>query len=135
MTGPARPPDVHLEHIAAPVPAGLRSVVARDGEGRAVGQLDYQICHPCRQGHVEGIAVSAPWQGRGVGRGTLHAALAPCTGYAWSTSRQSADGRRFFAAMEEETDQGFPGTSARCPHMLAAHPAGPARGLITRHVS
>ncbi|WP_326841112.1 GNAT family N-acetyltransferase [Streptomyces sp. NBC_01558] len=132
MTGPARPPQVHFEHIAAPTPAGLGSIVVRDSEGRAVGQFDYQICHPCRQGHVEGIAVAAPWQGRGVARRTLHTALGPCAGYAWSTSRQSTDGRGFFTAMEEETGQIFPGCAPPCPHMLAAHPTGLVRGLLTR---
>lgn len=133
MTGPARPPEVRFERIAAPVPAGLESIVVRDGAGRAVGRLDFQVCHPCRRGHVAGIVVAVHWQGRGVGRRAVYTALAPCTGYTWSTSRQSADGRRFFAAMEEETGQGFPACAARCPHMPAAHPAGPVRHLITGH--
>ncbi|MEW2166448.1 GNAT family N-acetyltransferase [Streptomyces sp. NPDC007084] len=124
---------MRFERIAAPLPAGLESVVVRDDEGRAVGQLDYQVCHPCRRGHVAGIAVAAPWQGQGVGRRAVHTALAPCTGYTWSTSRQSADGRRFFAAMAEETDQNFQACAARCPHMLAAHSAGPVRDLIARY--
>ncbi|MFG2307580.1 GNAT family N-acetyltransferase [Streptomyces sp. NPDC048566] len=133
MTGPARPPDVRFEHVAAPVPEGLRTIVVRDGEGRVVGRLAYQVCRPCRLGYVECVAVSPCRQGRGIGRRALHTALSQGADHTWSTSRQSADGRRFFAAVAEETDRDFPATAARCPHMLAARPGGPVRNLLARH--
>ncbi|MET7740923.1 N-acetyltransferase [Streptomyces sp. NPDC005385] len=133
MTGPARPPAVHFERLAASTPAGLQAVLMRDGEGRAAGRMDFQVCHCCRLGHVESIVVAAHWQGQGVGRRAVHAALGPCMGYAWTTSRQTSEGRRFFAAMREETGLAFAAGTAGCTHMLCAHRPGLLRGLLTEH--
>ncbi|MFE9809270.1 GNAT family N-acetyltransferase [Streptomyces sp. NPDC005548] len=133
MTGPARPPAVHSERVAASTPAGLQAVLLRDVEGRAAGRVDFQVCHCCGLGYVESIVVAAHWQGQGVGRRAIQAALGPCMGYAWSTSRQTSEGRRFFAAMQEETGLAFPAGAAGCTHMLSAHRPGLLRGLLTQH--
>ncbi|WP_405956549.1 GNAT family N-acetyltransferase [Streptomyces phaeochromogenes] len=120
-----------MERTAATVPAGGQAVRVLERAGGQVGRLDYQVCHPCQLGYIDSIAVAARWQGRGLGREAVHTALAPCPDYKWSTSRQSSQGRRFFSAMEEETDVAFPPSSVRCPHMLLARPlAGPIRGFF-----
>lgn len=117
MSLPARPPAVHYEHVSETLPAGRQAVTIWDPGHRQVGCLDYQVCHTCRIGHIGNIAVAGHWQGQGLGRHALHTALATCTGYTWSTSRQSSEGRRFFAAIEDETEIAFPPTGMRCPHM------------------
>ncbi|POX35892.1 N-acetyltransferase, partial [Streptomyces sp. Ru73] len=71
----------------------------RDAAGRSVGRLEYQLCHECRRGWIANIAVAEHWRGSGLAREALHRALAPAAAYRWYTSRQTADGRRFFAAM------------------------------------
>jgi hypothetical protein len=120
-----------VERTVATVPAGSQAIRVLDGAGGQVGRLDYQVCHPCRLGYVDSIAVAARWQGRGLGREAVHTALAPCPDYTWSTSRQSSQGRTFFSAMEDETDVAFPPSAGRCPHMVLAHPlAGPVRGFF-----
>ncbi|CAM5721512.1 N-acetyltransferase OS=Streptomyces alboniger OX=132473 GN=CP975_03055 PE=4 SV=1 [Streptomyces alboniger] len=88
-----------------------------DACGRTVGSLVFRVCHPCGSAYIESVAVATHWQGQGLGRHALHAALATATGHAWATSRQSSDGRRFFAAMADETETAFPPGGARCPHM------------------
>jgi hypothetical protein len=122
VTDPDRLHAVHFERLTAAMPAGHQTVVVRVGQAREIGRLDYRVCHPCQLGYIERIAVVGSWQRKGLGRDALHTALAPCPGYAWSTSRQSPEGRRFFAAMAEESDVAFPPRDARCSHMLCANP-------------
>ncbi|MGB8939235.1 MAG: GNAT family N-acetyltransferase [Streptomyces sp.] len=117
MSRPARPPGIRFEFIAETVPAGDRAIVMLDPAHREVGRLDYRVCHPCRLGYIGNICVATQWQGQGLARHAVHTALEACTGYAWATSRQSAEGRRFFSAMAEETEVTFPPTGVRCPHM------------------
>lgn len=103
--------------VAPAVPAGRREIGAWDTAGRPVGRLDYQLCHECRFGYIGNIAVADGWRGHGLAREMLHRALAHAPDHRWSTSRQTADGRRFFAAMTEETAVHFVQRGARCPHM------------------
>ncbi|MGW2224278.1 GNAT family N-acetyltransferase [Streptomyces formicae] len=117
MSRPARPPAAHYEHVPETSPASCQALTMLDPHNRSIGCLRYQLCHPCRVGHILNIAVAAHWQGQGLARHALHTVLAEGEGYAWSTSRQSPEGRRFFAAMEEETEIAFPADGARCPHM------------------
>lgn len=117
MSLPARMPAVHYERVSETLPAGRQAVTILDHGHRPVGCVEYQVCHLCRLGYISNIAVVGHWQGQGLGRHALHTALAPCTGYTWSTSRQSAEGRRFFAAIEDETEIEFPPSGVRCPHM------------------
>ncbi|MFK4066789.1 GNAT family N-acetyltransferase [Streptomyces sp. NPDC029674] len=117
MSRPARPPAIHFEHVVETVPAGRRAVTMLDLDHRQVGILEYQLCHPCRLGHIANIAVAAHWQGQGLGRHAVHTALAAGADYTWSTSRQSSEGRRFFAVIEDETGVDFPSSGDRCAHM------------------
>ncbi|MGW1705228.1 GNAT family N-acetyltransferase [Streptomyces sp. NPDC002206] len=128
MSGPARLPVVHFERVTADTPAGRQAVLVREHRERVVGQLEYQVCHPCRLGYIDRISVVGCRQGHGLGREALHTALAPCPGYAWSTSRQSSVGRKFFLAMAEETDISFPPRGVRCPHMVSANSPSGATG-------
>ncbi|WP_369215748.1 GNAT family N-acetyltransferase [Streptomyces flavofungini] len=117
MSGPARGPEVRFTQAAEALPGGRRTLTMYDPCGRPVGSLVFRLCHPCRSGYIDSVSVATHWQGRGLGRHALHAALAPAEGYTWTTSRQSAEGRRFFAAMEDETETAFPPGGTRCPHM------------------
>ncbi|MDQ8708194.1 N-acetyltransferase [Streptomyces sp. LHD-70] len=100
-------------------PAGIRVLHAMDADGRIVGNLDYQLCATCQVGFVSNIAVATHWQGRGVGRDALSLILDGADGYHWTTSRQSAQGRRFFAALADETGLEFVERGERCGHMTA----------------
>ncbi|AZM57073.1 N-acetyltransferase [Streptomyces sp. WAC 01529] len=108
-----------FEYVCPALPAQPQAVSILDAAHHPVGCLEYQVCHVCRIGYVANIAVATHWQGQGLGRQALHTAMAPCRGYAWSTSRQSSEGRRFFAAMEEETEVAFPPAGMRCSHMTS----------------
>lgn len=110
---------MYFERVFPGLPAGRQAVSVRDSGHRLVGCLEYQVCPVCRIGYVANIAVTSHWQGQGLGRHALHTAMAPCRGYAWSTSRQSSDGRRFFAVMEEEMEVAFPAAGVRCSHMTS----------------
>ncbi|WP_309031995.1 GNAT family N-acetyltransferase [Streptomyces alfalfae] len=117
MSGPARAPDVRFAHDAEAQPAGRQTLTMLDACGRCVGSLVFRVCHPCGCGYIDSVAVATHWQGQGLGRHALHTALATAEGHTWSTSRQSAEGRRFFAAMADETETAFPPGGAPCPHM------------------
>lgn len=108
--------------------AGRQVITLLDADGRDIGHLDYQVCHPCAAAHVNTIAIAGPWQGMGLGREALHRATDPWPGYAWTTSRQSADGRRFFAAMAEEIGTDFVPGAVGCPHISASPPGARTGG-------
>ncbi|MFF1708735.1 hypothetical protein [Streptomyces sp. NPDC058268] len=116
---PPCPQAVTYRCAPATVAAGCQVITLLDGDGRDIGHLDYQVCHVCRAAHVSTIAIAGPWQRMGLGREALHRATDPWPAYAWSTSRQSADGRKFFAAMAEETGMDFVPRAVRCPHITA----------------
>ncbi|MDI3387842.1 N-acetyltransferase [Streptomyces sp. B-S-A8] len=103
-------------------PAGPRVLTFLDADERTVGQLDHQTCAACAAVFVANIAVATHWQGRGVGREALTLVADRAPGYRWSTSRQSAEGRGFFAALAEETGIEFVERGSRCPHMTGAAP-------------
>lgn len=109
--------------------AGDQAITLLDGDGREIGHLDYQVCHACRAAHVNAIAIAGPWQGMGLGREALHRATDPWSGYAWTTSRQSAEGRKFFAALAEETGMDFVPGAAGCPHISALSRGSRAGGM------
>ncbi|MFD0548859.1 N-acetyltransferase [Streptomyces rectiviolaceus] len=107
--------------------AGRQVITLIDGRDHVVGHLDYQVCHPCRAAHINTITIAGPWQGLGLGREALHRATDPWSAYAWTTSRQSADGRKFFAAMADETGMEFVPGAVGCPH-ITAPPRGSTPG-------
>lgn len=117
MSLPARPPAVHFERVVETLPAGRQAVTMLDPHDRQVGSLEFQVCHRCRIGYIGNIAVASHWQGQGLARHALHTAMVPCSGYTWSTSRQSSEGRRFFATMADELEVAFPPSGLRCAHI------------------
>lgn len=124
---PPPPCPQAVTYRCAPATAAGRQVITLlDGGGRDIGHLDFQVCHPCRAAHVNTIAIAGAWQRLGLGREALHRVTDPWPAYAWTTSRQSADGRRFFATMAEETGMDFVPGAVGCPHIAA-----PPRGLRT----
>lgn len=123
---------VHFRLDSTPdAPAGPRVLTFLDADDRTVGQLDHQVCAACSAVFISNIAVASHWQGRGVGREALTLLLDLAPDHAWSTSRQSAEGRGFFAALTEETGVTFTDRGRRCPHMGArdqgTSPRGPDR--------
>ncbi|MEU5951656.1 N-acetyltransferase [Streptomyces sp. NPDC047525] len=124
---PPCPQAVTYRSAPAAVAAGRQVITLLDGRGRDIGHLDYQVCHPCGAAHVNTIAIAGPWQGVGLGREVLHRATYSWSAYAWTTSRQSADGRKFFAAMAEETGVDFVPGAGGCPH-ITAPPRGSRSG-------
>ncbi|MGW0906244.1 GNAT family N-acetyltransferase [Streptomyces sp. NPDC002853] len=116
---PPCPQAVTYRCAPATEAAGRQVVTLLDAGGREIGHLVHQVCHLCAAAHVSTIAVAGPWQGLGLGREALHRATDPWPGYAWTTSRQSADGRKFFAAMAEETGMDFVPGAAGCRHISA----------------
>ncbi|MFD9864048.1 GNAT family N-acetyltransferase [Streptomyces alboflavus] len=125
VSGPAgTPPTVQFPRTASPPERGpgRQTLTALDPQGHPIGQIDFQICHACRHGYIRSIAVALHWQGLGIAREALHHVLALDFGgaYTWSATRQTADGRHFFVALEEETKVVFPPHALQCPHMLTA---------------
>lgn len=120
LRGPRPPCPQAVVYRSAPpaVAAGLQAITLLDGKGRDIGHLDYRVCHLCGTAHVNTIAIAGPWQGMGLGREAFHRAMDPWSAYAWTTSRQSPDGRKFFAAMAEETGMDFVPGAVGCPHLL-----------------
>ncbi|MEI5097348.1 hypothetical protein RB200_00125 [Streptomyces sp. PmtG] len=129
MNGSAEPPVVHFVRDAPAKDDGAarQTLAALDPGGRTVGTLDFQICHACRRGLIHTIDVVVHWRDQGVARETLHVLLAQACGgdYSWSTTRQTRDGRGFFATMEEETEVAFPADATKCSHIRARRRRSP----------
>ncbi|MFG2653474.1 N-acetyltransferase [Streptomyces sp. NPDC048436] len=119
---PPCPQAVTYRFAPAAVAAGHQVITVLDGKGRDIGHLDYQVCHPCGAAHINTIAIAGPWQGLGLGREALHRAADPWPTYAWTTSRQSSEGRKFFAAMAEETGVDFVPGAVGCSHIALTCP-------------
>jgi hypothetical protein len=82
-----------------------------------VGLLRYRACAHCRAGRILDIWIRDGRQGEGHGRELLQSVLGRHPGLRWSTTRQSAAGRAFFAAMTEESSLDFPAHGPLCPHL------------------
>ncbi|CAM5371307.1 GNAT superfamily N-acetyltransferase [Streptomyces sp. DSM 41037] len=105
-------------------PAGPRELVIRDGADREIGKIEFRICRACGTGHVDSVTVAPSWQGQGLAREALHRILPDDLALAWTTSRQTGEGRAFFAAVTEETGIGFPAGQPGCVHLRGGGRAG-----------
>ncbi|WP_436737535.1 GNAT family N-acetyltransferase [Streptomyces sp. BBFR102] len=98
-------------------PAGPRELVIRDGADREIGKIEFRLCRACGTGHVASVTVAPSWQGQGLAREALHRILPDDLALAWTTSRQTGQGRAFFAAATEETGIDFPAARPGCAHL------------------
>lgn len=78
-----------------------------DQEGYDVGYFAWRTCDECRRGYIVKISISPEFQRSGYGRRLVQRALRDGSDYAWSTSGQSPDARRFFPVMSAETGAAF----------------------------
>ncbi|MFD4987980.1 GNAT family N-acetyltransferase [Streptomyces sp. NPDC058374] len=119
------PRSIRPEPDAAPAfhatsgedPAGPRELVVRDSADREIGKVEFRICRACGTGHVDSVTVAPSWQGQGLAREALHRILPDDLTLTWTTSRQSGQGRAFFAAVTEETGIPFPAGQPGCAHL------------------
>ncbi|GHI20345.1 hypothetical protein Shyd_83230 [Streptomyces hydrogenans] len=109
-------------HQPPVVPAGMQEVQVRAPDGYDFARLVWQVCDLCRLGLVAKIRVTRPWQHHGYGTRMMRLALNGRSGYSWSTTPQSEDGRAFFPVVAEAINVALPGQSVLCEHMHAKEP-------------
>jgi GNAT superfamily N-acetyltransferase len=91
---------LEVEPAAAPDDIATVTVVLR---GEEIGKLQYQACAACRQALVCKESIDQEYQGLGLGRRALHAALATAPGYEWTTTPQDELAVRFWQRMSRTT--------------------------------
>jgi GNAT superfamily N-acetyltransferase len=114
---PAQSPTARIQHTRSPKPHGHHLIFILDEHERGLGHVDYQICHGCRVGCINEIAVLEHLRREGLGRWMLEEALECGPTYHWVTTRQSRHGRLFFAAATDETGVAFQTGGTCCPHI------------------
>jgi hypothetical protein len=108
-------------------PGGHHRIKVTDDTDYAFATLDWRVCHTCRYGLIGKIRVTDRWQRQGCGRLMLHRAMRGLTHYTWLTTRQSADGQRFFPTMRAATGAALEPAGTPCPHMRAQHATSSAQ--------
>ncbi|MCL6280911.1 GNAT family N-acetyltransferase [Streptomyces albidoflavus] len=98
-------------------PAGPRELLILDAADREIGRIEFRLCRACGTGHVDSVTVAPSWQGQGLAREALHRILPDDLALTWTTSRQTGQGRAFFAAVTEETGIDFPAGRPGCVHL------------------
>ncbi|MEU1824190.1 hypothetical protein ABZ502_17405 [Streptomyces abikoensis] len=104
---------------APPVtPAGAQQLkVCRPEDRHDFARLEWRACAQCRLGLISQIRVNAAHQGQGYGIRMLLRAVRGYEEYAWSTSRQSAEGRQFFPRASAAAGIEFSRHAYQCDHM------------------
>jgi hypothetical protein len=88
--------------------------------GEKIGQLAYQVCGSCRRALICMQSVSSRYQGLGLGRRALVAALATAPEYEWTTTPQHETSVRYWRQMSRITGASLTDDvshAGRCPHM------------------
>ena len=88
--------------------------------GEDIGRLAYQVCGTCRKALICKESIGQKYQGLGVGRRALLAALATAPDYEWTTTPQSPVSARFWQRMSRATGASLTDDRAHagpCPHM------------------
>jgi GNAT superfamily N-acetyltransferase len=88
--------------------------------GEDIGKLSYQVCAACRKALICKESVDQEYQGLGLGRRALLAALATAPGYQWTTTPQYDISVRFWQRMSRATGASLtddPAHAGPCPHM------------------
>ncbi|MGW7579006.1 GNAT family N-acetyltransferase [Streptomyces sp. NPDC054765] len=60
-----------------------------DRTGWDAALLSWNICSPCRHGHIAKISVADHWQRQGLGRRMVQRAMHGAKDYRWSTTHHS----------------------------------------------
>jgi GNAT superfamily N-acetyltransferase len=102
--------------------AGFRELFMYDEEGLDRGRLVWRVCDACQRAVIAKISLDVDVHRQGYGRRLILRALRDCPGYSWTTSGQSPDGTRFFAAMSAETGAAFTGGAQTCEHIKSHGP-------------
>ncbi|WP_344436775.1 hypothetical protein [Streptomyces luteosporeus] len=107
---------------APPVtPAGAQRLrVCRPEDGYDFARLEWRACAQCRLGLVSQIRVTAAYRGRRYATRMLLRAVHGCEEYTWSTTRQSAQGLRFFPVAGAAVGVEFSPRACQCDHMRSA---------------
>jgi GNAT superfamily N-acetyltransferase len=135
-------PSAPLRFVYLPPtdPAGLREIYVYDHDDYDVARLVWQVCDACRHGSINKISIDQEWQRRGLGRRLIHRALRDGHAYAWITSGQSPEAKKFFPIMSAETGAAFTPHGPSCPHTgldrksLAAERIPPPRAKIEHDI-
>ncbi|MEO3874707.1 GNAT family N-acetyltransferase [Nonomuraea sp. B12E4] len=121
-------------------PTDLREIYVYDPDDYDIARLVWQVCDECRHGSINKISIDQEWQRRGLGRRLIHRALRDGPTYAWATSGQSPEARKFFPIMSAETGAAFTAHGPSCPHTgldrrgLAAERLPPPRAVIEHDI-
>ncbi len=88
--------------------------------GENIGKLAYQVCGACRKALICKESIDREYQGLGLGRRALLAALATAPDYEWTTTGQYEVSVRFWQRMSHATGASLtddPTRDGPCPHM------------------
>lgn len=103
--------------------AGFRELFMYDETGLDRGRLVWRVCDACQRAVICKISLDVDVHRQGYGRRLILRALRDGPDYSWTTSGQSPDGVRFFAAMSAETGAAFTGGARTCEHIRSHGPA------------
>ncbi len=103
----------------AATPDGIATVTVTL-HGEDIGKLSYQVCDTCRKALICKESINLEYQGLGLGRSVLLAALATAPDYEWTTTPQYDVSVRFWQRMSRATGASLtddPASAGPCPHM------------------
>ena len=102
--------------------AGFRNLYMYDQTGLDRGRLVWRVCDSCQRAAICKISLDPDVHRQGHGRRLILRALRDGPDYSWTTSGQSVDGSRFFAAMSAETGAAFSDGVRTCEHITSSGP-------------
>lgn len=103
--------------------AGFRNLYTYDQIGLGCGRLVLRVYDACQRAAICKISLNPDDQRQGYGRRLVLRALCDGLSYLWTTSGQSADGARFFAAMSGEIGAASTSGARTCGHITSNGPA------------
>ncbi|MFI7134303.1 hypothetical protein ACIBQ1_52155 [Nonomuraea sp. NPDC050153] len=138
ITTPHAP--LRLVYHPSTLPAGLREIYVYDPGDYDIARLVWQVCDACRCGSINKISIDQEWQRQGLGRRLIHRALRDGPAYAWVTSGQSPEAKKFLPDHERGGGSSLPPHGPSCPHTgldregLAAERIPPPRAVIEHDI-
>lgn len=100
--------------------ADLQILRVCDRTGWDAALLSWNICPPCRRGHIGKISIADHWQRQGLGRRMVRRAIRGAEDFHWTTTGQSAQAQQFFPVLARETGAAFTNREPVCDHIHAA---------------